>query len=159
MESLKTAKEAVTNVVLDGAKDHQQTWILAAMTTFSTRVAARIPQRVAMAIALLATTSGLGACSTVEGLLPGSNLATACKTFKDEMAAHAKANPAVNGNLDQAANAAWGKKNQEILETFFKATGVTYNNSNDLDAVRENMTALVQASAKCKVAGVDMINN
>ena len=115
--------------------------------------------RFATIISLLATTSILNACSTVESLLPGSNIAADCKTFKDEMAAHAQTNPAVNGNLDQVANVAWGKKNQEILEKLFKATGVTYNTSNDLDAVRENMTALVQASAKCKVAGVDMINN
>lgn len=139
-----------TKVKLDGSKIQHQNRILEVMMKPLTHLA--------MVATLLAAGSNLTACSYVEGLMPGSTLAADCKTFKEQMAAHVQANPAVNGNLDQAANEAWRKKNQELIETLFNATGVTYNNRNNLDAVRETMTGLVQASAKCKVAGVDMIN-
>lgn len=121
-------------------------------------------RHLAKVLALLATSSCLAACSTVQGLLPGADLAAQCTAFRNEIATHAKTNPAVNGNLDQAANAAWAKKNDEILRRFFLATGVTVEsgaNSNpdsQLDQARTTMTALVQATAKCKIAGVDMIN-
>lgn len=124
-------------------------------------------RRLAAVLALLATSSSLAACATMQGLLPSADLGAQCTAFRDELATHAKANPALNGTLDQAANAAWAKKNDEILKRFFLATGVTVdsgansdisNPDSQLDQARTTMTALVQASAKCKIAGVDMIN-
>lgn len=93
---------------------------------------------------------GLASCSS-------NNLAAECQKFKEDMASHAKANPALSGNFDESAALSWSKRNQEITKGFLQATGVGFKEGDSMEAMQANMSGIMEGSVKCKEAGVDMM--
>jgi len=94
----------------------------------------------------------LAACS-------GGDLKTECEKYKAEMAAHSQANPVLNGNFDADAALDWNQKNKEITKGFLRATGFEYKEGDDMEDLQANMSGIMEASVKCKEAGVDMMKN
>jgi hypothetical protein len=89
----------------------------------------------------------------------GGDIKAKCEKYKAEMTAHSQSNPALTGNFDIDAASSWNQKNKELAKEFIQATGLEYRDGDSLDDLQANMSAIMEASVKCKEAGVDIMKN
>lgn len=85
------------------------------------------------------------------------DIASACQSYKKQMESHAQSNPVLSGNFDTAELEAWNQKNKELAKGLMSATGIPYRDGDSLESAQENISGIMQASVKCKEAGVDMM--
>ena len=120
----------------------------------SYKVRCKISQPMIKPASLFLPLAALGIASCSSG-----NIAAKCEKYKAEMASHAQANPALSGNFDTDAAISWSEKNKEIVKGFLQAAGVEYKEGDSMEDMQANLSGIMEASTKCKEAGVDMMKN
>ena len=89
---------------------------------------------------------------------------SACLQYKEEMGAHANANPAISGSYNgsddfTSRSTEWIEKGDPINKRLFDAIGITYYGENErtLEQSQSNVAGLIKAAKKCSNEGVDFL--